>query len=116
MAISFTVVASWNESCYNEFEIKLSTRIAHKQQLKMKRNQAEELESSINDTLEELQELGASLSIVQEEVDVMEGLVNNLTTEVKELHTTCDSALAMDCCQVKIMYICSKGLSLLLSE
>ena len=103
MAIFFTVVASHNESCYNEFEVKLSTRIAQKEQLKIKRNQAEELESSLNATLEELQELSTSLIIVQEEVDEMESLLNNLTTEVKELHTTCDSALAMDCCQVKVL-------------
>ena len=104
MGISFALAAPQNESCYNEYEVKVSTRIAHKQQLKLKRNEAEELESSLNATLEKLQELTISLSIVLEEVDEMESSFNNLTTEVRELHTTCDSALAMDCCQVKVVF------------
>ena len=117
MSISFTVVASQNESCYNEYNIKLSTIFAHHQELKIKRNQAEELKSSLNATLVEVEQIHASLNAklveadkldtslitAQEEVDEMESLINNLTTEVKELHTTCDSALAMDCCQVKVL-------------
>ena len=101
MAISFTVVASHNESCYVEYKVKLSTRIAHKQQLTIKRNQAEQLQVSLNAALTEVQQLNTSLNIVQGEVDEMESIVNNLTMEVKELHTICDGVLAVDCCEVK---------------
>ena len=102
MAISFTLVAAThNQSCYNEYEIKLSTRIAYKKQLKYTRNAAKELQTSLNDKLVEVQELNTSLNVVQEEADEIEILFNNLTTEVQELHTTCDGVLAVDCCEVR---------------
>ena len=102
MAISFTLVAAThNRTCYNEYEIKLSNRIVYKQQLKYTRNEAKELQTSLNAKLVEVQELNTSLNVVQEEADEMEIVFNNLTTEVQELHTTCDGVLAVDCCQVR---------------
>ena len=107
MAISFALVASQNESCYNEYDIKLSTLIANQQQLQEKRNEAERLESFLNAILVEIQDLNTFqqdlntlLNTVWEEVDEIESLLNNVTTELKELHTTCDDVLAVDCCQV----------------
>ena len=49
----------------------------------------------------EVQELNTSLNVAKEVVDEMESLIDILTTEVEELHTTCDVVLAKDCCQVK---------------
>ena len=101
MALSFTLVASHNQSCYNDYQIKLSTRIALQQSLIMKKNEAAELQMSVNAKLVEVQELNTSLNVAKEVADEMESLIDILTTEVEELHTTCDVILAKDCCQVK---------------
>ena len=86
MAISFTLVASHNQSCYNDYQIKTSTKITLQQILLMKKNEVAELQTSLNAKLVE--------------VDEIKSVIDILTTEVEELHTTCDIVLAKDCCQV----------------
>ena len=109
MAIAFTLVTSHNQSCYSEYQIKTSTKIALQQSLIMKKNEAAELQMSLNAKLVEMQELNTSLKDAQEVADEMESLIDILTTEVEELHTICDVVLAKDCCQVneKLYNICS---------
>ena len=101
MALSFTVVASHNEPCYNKYHIKMSTKIALQQSLMLKKNEVAELQISLNAKLVEVQELNTSQNNAREMADEMETLIDNLITEVEELHTTCDVVLAKDCCQVK---------------
>ena len=106
MAISFTLVTSHNQSCYNEYQIKTSTKIALQQSLIMKKNKAAELQTSINTKLTEVMELNTSLNIAKEVAEEMENLIENLMTEVEDLHTICDVVVAEDCCQVKAKTTC----------
>ena len=39
---------------------------------------------------------------LHEEVEELNATVQNMTTVVQEMHTTCEGALASDCCQVSM--------------
>lgn len=99
-------------SCHNEFQAKISSTTAFRQGLKLANNEVRELEASINDTLDVLEaanrtkiQLERELMSKQEYVEVLGTYLQNLTTEVQELNTTCDTVLAKDCCQVDEYYI-----------
>ena len=63
MAISSTVVASHNESCYN-VPIKRSTKVTLQRSLVLKKNEAAELQTTLNAKLMEVREVNASLILL----------------------------------------------------
>lgn len=84
-------VQAQNEVCYDEFQLKLSNIAALKWMLYSKERQVTELQTSLQNKLEEVEELNTALY--------------NMTMEVQEKHITCESALALDCCQVKVVIV-----------
>ena len=116
-------------SCHNIFQSKISSTTALQYSLQIANNELKELHVSLNETYEmqkaahEMQKAAHEMQIaaqnmlndskrkekdVEEEImsqkeyiKELEGFIQNLTKEVQELHTTCDGALAIDCCQVR---------------
>ena len=75
--------------------------------LKLAKTEVKGLQASVNDTEDVLNvvktrkmELERAVMSKQEDVEKLESFLQNLTTEVQELHTTCDTVVATDCCQV----------------
>ena len=60
-------------------------------------NDTQDILSAANRTIIELER---ELMSKQEYVEVLGAFLQNLTMEVQELHTTCDTVVATDCCQV----------------
>lgn len=101
-------------SCHNEFQAKMSSTAALRYSLKLANSEAKALQTSINDTQDMLNaargiqetaerkeiQLEKVLSAKEDLIETLGILVQNLTAEVQELHTTCNDILAIDCCQV----------------
>ena len=95
-------------SCHNEFQAKMSSTSALKYSLKEAKQEIKRLQVLVNETQDmqkaakrkEIQ-LERAIMSKQELVEALLVLVQNFTIEVQELHSTCDRALPIDCCQVR---------------
>ena len=102
-------------SCHNIFQTKMSSTTALRYSLKLANNEIKELHVSLNETQdmrkaaqdmlndakEKEKEVENEILSKRKYVEELENFIQNLTIEVQELHTTCDSVLAIDCCQVR---------------